>query len=125
MTAKTIYKLTYYQKFLGIALIAFGLPLAIFNKSSESTSMLISGLFILFISSDKIMDERMRSLKITSMYFAFLVSYVFKYISSELVQMHVMSYEMVNINHFILMVFAVANLTYYSRLFFGTNRADD
>lgn len=125
MTTKNVYKLLYYQKFLGIVLIAVGIPISIMNKSSESTSMLIAGLFVLFTSWDKIMDERLQSIKMRSIYFAIVLSYTFKYFSSQLVRLGIISYEMTNINHFILMVFAVANVTYYSRLFFSRNSADD
>lgn len=125
MTAKIFTKLLYYQKFIGIALITVGVPLSIIGKSPESTGMLITGLFILFTSWDKIMDERLISLKTSSIYLAVILSYTFKYISAELVKQHLVSYEMTNINHFLLMVFAVANILYYSRLHLGTNKGND
>jgi hypothetical protein len=125
MATRIIHKLLYYQKFLGLTMIAVGIPISVMSKSSENTSMLIIGLFLLFTSWDKVMDERLASIKATSVYLAIVLSYTFKYMSSELVRQGITSYEMTNINHFILMVFAVANLTYYSRLFLSTNRADD
>jgi hypothetical protein len=125
MAAKVFTKVLYYQKFIGILLIVIGLPMSIISKSPESAKMLIFGLFILFTSWDKIMDERLLSLKMTSIYFAIIVSYSFKMISSELVKQQIFSYELTSINHFIIMVFAVANVTYYSRLYFSTNKGDD
>jgi hypothetical protein len=124
MTAKTFTKVLYYQKFLGIALITIGIPISIISKS-ENMSMLIVGLFVLFTSFDKIMDERLYSLKATSMYIAIIFSYTFKHISTELARQHVVSYEMTNIDHFILMIFAVANITYFSRILFSTSNRND
>lgn len=125
MTAKFFTKILYYQKFIGILLIAIGVPMSIISKSPESAKVLIFGLFTLFTSWDKIMDERLLSLKMTSIYFAIIVSYAFKMISSELVKQQIFSYELTNINHFIIIVFAVANVTYYSRLYFSTIKGDD
>jgi hypothetical protein len=124
MTAKTTSKLLYYQKYLGIALITIGIPISIISKS-ENMSMVISGLFVLFTSFDKIMDERLYSLKATSMYIAIIFSYTFKYISTELARQHIVTYGMTNIDHFIVMIFAVATITYYSRVFFSTINRND
>lgn len=125
MTTKIFTKVLYYQKFIGMLLIAIGIPMLITSKSPESAKVLIFGLFTLFTSWVKIMDERLLSLKMTSIYFAIIVSYAFKMISSELVKQHIFSYELTSINHFIIMVFALANVTYYSRLYFSTNKGDD
>jgi hypothetical protein len=125
MTLKNLYKLLYYQKFMGIGFILLGIPIAIFSKSTESTTMLIVGLFVLFTSWEKIMDERLMSLKTTSIYLAIVLSYTFKYVSSELVKQQLTSYEMTNINHFILLVFASANLIYFGRLLLDSSRGND
>lgn len=125
MITKKFTKILYYQKFIGILLIIIGIPMAIMAKSSGSENVLIYGLFILFTSWDKIMDERLFSLKLTSIYFAIIVSYVFKMINSEIIIPNVFSYELTSINHFIIMVFTLANATYYVRLYLNRNKSDD
>ncbi|RLJ77326.1 hypothetical protein [Pedobacter alluvionis] len=125
MKAKTFTKLLYYQKFIGILLIAIGIPMLISSQSPESTKVLIFGLFILFTSWERIMDERLLSLKMTSIYFAIIIGYTFKMISSELVKQHIFSYELTSIDHFIILIFAVANVTYFSSLYLSKNKGDD
>ncbi|WP_316762230.1 hypothetical protein [Pedobacter aquatilis] len=122
--ATKIYRLLYYQKFIGISLIALGIPLVLMTTPANST-VLISGLFVLFTSWEKVMDERLLAFKTTSLYAAIIISYVFRYASKELAKQQLLDYEMTDIDHFILMVFALANLIYYARLWLGKNSSDD
>lgn len=122
MTAKSFTKALYYQRFIGITLIVLGIPICIVSNAEGATNVLLSGLFVLFTSSERTMDERSMSLKTTSIYMAIIISYVFKVVSSELVKQHISPYELTNINHFLIMIFAIANGLYFSRLYISINR---
>jgi hypothetical protein len=114
-------KIFFYQKPIAIAMIVLGIPIALTSKSTDSTGTLVGGLFLLFITWDKIMDERLISLKATSMYAAIFLSYAFQTITAQLYKQSFISYEMTNINHFMILIFGLANMIYYIRFYASFN----
>lgn len=116
ITSRLIPKIAYYQKYLGILLIIIGLPLIFIDSGTGAEMPLMTGLFIIYISKEKIEDERSVNLKVTSLYFSFFLGYALKLITSNLFSNGVIGWELVEINHFIIFIFAIALITYYVRL---------
>ena len=115
--SKTLHKMLYYQKYLGLILIALGIPTLIFDKSPGAEMPLLVGLFILLVAPEKIQDERVVQIKLTSLYVAFIISYAVKLLTSNLYDHALISFELVEINHFIILMLALTNLIFHVRLF--------
>lgn len=117
VAAKKFIKLLYYQKFLGIFLILIGVPIFFLDSTVGSEMPLMVGLFTVLISTEKREDERSIGLKTTSLYIAFIVCYAIKLVTSNLYSHQILSWQLVEINHFIILVFAVSLMIYYFRLY--------
>ena len=89
----------------------------ILDSSSGSEIPLLVGLFILLVTTDKVEDERSVQIKTTSLYFAFIISYAVKLITSNLHDHSFISFELVNINHFLILTLILANAIFYGRLY--------
>lgn len=115
--SKPALKILYYSKYLGLALITIGIPTIILDNSSGSEIPLLVGLFILLVTTDKTEDERSVQLKTTSLYFAFIISYGAKLITTNLHDHALISFELAEINHFLILTLALANIIFYGRLY--------
>jgi hypothetical protein len=115
--SKTLLKILHLQKYLGLLLIAIGIPTLIIDSSKGSEIPLLVGLFILLVAGEKNQDERVVQIKITSLYFAFIISYGVKLLTSNFYDHAWISFELVEINHFLIMLLALANLIFYARLY--------
>jgi|SRR5215203_3644894 len=115
--SNTLHKVLHYQKYLGLVLIALGIPTLILDNSPGAEMPLLVGLFILLVAPEKIQDERVVQIKLTSLYFAFIISYAVKLLTSNLFDHEVISFELIEINHFMILVLALTNLIFHVRLF--------
>ncbi len=104
-------------KYLGLLLIGVGVVAFLSDKSQGAEIPLLVGLFILFVSKEKIDDERVKILKSSSAYIALILGYGFKLISTNLYSHQAISFQLVEINHFLILVFALAISIYYLRLY--------
>jgi hypothetical protein len=114
---KSLTQKLYYFKFLGLLLIIAGILTMVFDPSQGSEIPLLAGLFITLITSEKIEDERSLLIKTTSLYIAFIISYGVKLLTTNLYAHQIISFELVEINHFLILVLSIANLIFYSRMF--------
>jgi hypothetical protein len=115
--SKTTLKLLYYSKYLGLALIIIGVPTMILDDSSGSEIPLLVGLFTLLVTTNRTEDERSVQIKTTSLYIAFIISYGTKLITSNLHDHALISFELADINHFLILTLALANIIFYSRIY--------
>ncbi|MPR33380.1 hypothetical protein [Salmonirosea aquatica] len=104
-------------KYLGLVLIVMGIVAFFINNAPGSEIPLLVGLFIVFVSKEKIDDERVKILKSSSAYIALVLGYGLKLISTNLYSHQVFSFQLVEINHFLILVFALAISIYYLRLY--------
>lgn len=104
-------------KYLGLLLIGMGVVVFLIDKSQGAEIPLLVGLFIVFVSKEKIDDERVKILKSSSAYIALILGYGFKLISTNLYSHQAISFQLVEINHFLILVFALATSIYYLRLY--------
>jgi len=104
-------------KYSGVLLIAAGIPTLLIDPSPGAEMPLLAGLFILFISREKREDERAVSIKSSSAYIALVLGYGIKLLSTNLYSHKLISYQMTEINHFLILVFAMAIIIYYSRIY--------
>lgn len=104
-------------KYSGLLLIAAGFVTFFTDKSQGSEIPLLVGLFIVFVSKEKIDDERVKILKSSSAYIALILGYGFKLISTNLYSHQAISFQLIEINHFLILVFALAIGIYYLRLY--------
>lgn len=114
---KSSTKVLYYFKFLGLALIIAGIPVMLLDKSSGSEIPLLVGLFMILTGTEKMEDERSLMIKTTSLYIAFIISYGVKLITTNLYSHEIIGFQLVEINHFLILVLSFANAIYYSRMF--------
>lgn len=114
---KAVFRFLHYQKYLALFLILIGIPMMIFRASPGSEIPLMIGLFTLMISLEKTEDERSVNLRTTSLYMAFVLAYTVKIVVSHLHANAWITSELVEINHFIILVMALANCIFYGRLY--------
>jgi hypothetical protein len=120
-TARRLLKVLYYQKFLGMFLIAVGIPMLFFASHDGAEFPMMIGLFTLYTSLEKIEDERSSHLKTSSLYIAFIFGYAIKLLTSNLYKHDFIAVDLIEINHFVILVFALAVSIYYPRLYFVRN----
>ena len=118
---KTKAKSLFYFKFLGLLLIIAGVPVIIFDSSSGAEIPLLVGLFMILVITEKTEDERSWMIKTTSFYIAFILSYGLKLISTNLFSHNIIHFQLVEINHFLILLLALANLIFYSRMYIVRN----
>ena len=110
-------------RYLGLLLTAIGIPVLILDRSTGAEMPLLVGLFILFISKEAREDERAVFIKTSSTYIALILGYGIKLISSNLYAHQLISFQLTEINHFLILVFALAIVIHYSRLYFTFNKS--
>jgi hypothetical protein len=88
-----------------------------FDKSAGSEIPLLVGLFILLVATEINEDERSVHIKTTSLYFAFIISYAVKLLTANFYGHGWIAFELVEINHFMILVLAIANGIYFVRLY--------
>lgn len=111
-TLKLLIKFWHYQRYLGWFLILIGIPIAIFGNEKNADMPLMFGLFTVFTSVEKVEDERSAQLKTTALTIAFMMAYAVKLISSNLFDHGLIPFQLVQINHFIILVLAAAVVIY-------------
>lgn len=104
-------------KYFGLLLIVAGVPTVLLDLSPGSDIPLLVGLFLLFISKERREDERAVTVKTSSAYIALVLSYGIKLLSTNLYSHDIISLQLTEINHFLIMVFAIALILYYTRMF--------
>ena len=114
---KTNLKFIHYSKYLGLVLVIMGIPTMILDNSSGAEIPLLVGLFTLLVTTNKIEDERSVQLKTLSLYIAFIISYAAKLAIANLHDHALVSFELTEINHFLILTLALANSIFYGRLY--------
>ena len=114
---KTTLKIIYYSKYLGLLLVLTGIPTLILDNSAGAELPLLIGLFTLLVTTNKIEDERSIQIKTSSLYIAFVISYALKLIITNLHDHALVTFELVEINHFLILTLALANSIFYGRLY--------
>ncbi|HTN38008.1 MAG TPA: hypothetical protein VL053_13100 [Arachidicoccus sp.] len=105
-------------KYISIFLILFGIIALYTTKSSDAELPLLIGLFTLFISREKREDERSVAVKASSALYALIIAYSLKLIISNLYQHQVIPFDLSSINYFLIVVFSLANIIRFSKLYF-------
>jgi hypothetical protein len=114
--SKSTFKAPRYLKYVGLSLTLIGILTIILDNSQGSEIPLLVGLFVLLVTRDKTDDERSVQIRTTSLYLAFIISYGAKLITTNLHDHALISFELVEINHFLILMLALANVIFYSRL---------
>jgi hypothetical protein len=115
--SQTGIRILHWMKYLGLALIALGIPTIIIDNSPGSELPLLVGLFMLLVATEKDEDERSIQVKTTSLYIAFILSYATKLIVGNLASHQLISFNLVEINHFLILMLTIANVVYYGRMY--------
>lgn len=114
---KTSPKINQYAKYLGLFLVIAGIATMIVDDSYGAEIPLLVGLFILLVTTAKIEDERSIQIKTSSLYIAFIISYAAKLIITNLHDHAFISFELTEINYFLILTLALANTIFYGRLY--------
>jgi hypothetical protein len=104
-------------KMLAVLLVAGGIGAIWFDSSQAAHIPLLVGLFMLLVTSDTVEDERSVQVKTSSLYIAFVLSYGFKLITTNLYQHELISFSFIEIDHFLILVLGLANGIFYGRLY--------
>lgn len=115
-------KMFYYQKYLGVFLVLIGIPLFFLAPSAQANFTLMIGFYILFTSMEKVEDERSLNTKMSSLYIAFIVAYTIQILTRILHSWEVIPIKLTEIDHFIILVLALATALHYGRLYLPKNR---
>jgi hypothetical protein len=108
-----------FQKYIAIFGTTLGIIVLIMGNTALAIVYLVPGLFLLLTVTEKIADERSISLKFSSLYLALILAYTIKLIISFLYMNQFISFNMSDVNHFIILLLAIANTIYYLRLYSG------
>lgn len=118
-------KALHYSKYLGLLLILIGIPTIILDNSSGSDLPLLVGLFILLITTGRTEDERSVQIKTTSLYAAFIISYGIKLITTNLFNHRLISFELTEINQFLILTLAIANILFTADCMFSDDESNE
>jgi hypothetical protein len=106
------------SKYLAFLLILFGVVTLWTEQSDGAELPLLVGLFMLFVSRTTLEDERTVILKSSSAYIALVIGYGFKLLATNLYSHQLISFHLTEINHFLILVFVLANSIFYLRFYF-------
>jgi xanthine/uracil permease len=104
-------------KLASLVLVTIGIIVLCFDPRTGAELPLLIGLFMGFVSRDKMEDERAVHLKTSSAYISLVVGYGFKLLTSNLYDHKLISFQLSEINHFLILVFGFATILYYSRVY--------
>lgn len=110
-------KLLHFSKYLALILIGVGIPTMLIDTSPGAQIPLLVGLFTLLVTTNKIEDERSVQLRTTSLYIAFIIAYGVKLLTTNLHDHQMISFEFVEIDHFLILLLFLANSIFYGRLY--------
>ena len=116
--ANSFLNIAHYSRYLGVLLLILGIPTMILDSSSGAEIPLLVGLSILLVTTSKNEDERSTQIKTSSLYMAFIISYGLKLVITNLHDHVMISFELTEINHFLILTLGLANAIYYGRLYF-------
>ena len=103
---------------VAIVLIIAGIGVMMRDPSSGHEIVLLAGLFMLYVVKPKGYDERTVQIKAGSAYYALILGYGIKLLSSNLYSHKIIPVQLTEINHFLILVFAIALVLYYGILYF-------
>ncbi|MCF0072703.1 hypothetical protein LZD49_19640 [Dyadobacter sp. CY261] len=107
-------------KLASVVLVTIGAIVLFSDPHAGAELPLLIGLFMGFVSRDKMEDERALHLKTSSAYVSLVVGYSLKLLTSNLYDHKLIRFQLSEINHFLILVFAMAIILYYSRVYLST-----
>ncbi|QJB31974.1 hypothetical protein HF329_11795 [Chitinophaga oryzae] len=102
---------------IGLLLVAVGIPVFLFSGSVNAELPLLIGLFTLFISNQAKEDERSGAIRSSSAFIALVIGYSLHLVMNNLFQHQLIAIRLTTVNSFLIIVFALANIIRYSRLY--------
>lgn len=102
---------------ISLLLIVVGVPVFLYSKSVNAEFPLLIGLFTLFISGQHKEDERSVYIRSSSAFIALVIGYTLHMVTNNLFQHQMTGSHLTSINSFLVMVFALANVIRYARLY--------
>lgn len=104
-------------KVLGLLAVISGIVVLMIDETRGAELPLLAGLFILLVSHEVREDERSASLKASSTQMALIIGYAISLLSTKLYDHQVINVQLIAINHFLILVFALALIIYNIRLY--------
>jgi hypothetical protein len=106
-----------FTKYIGFCLIILGgFNIFIYHLVAAEIPLLV-GLFMVFISKQNREDERVVTIRSSSAYIALIIGYAIKLLLTNFYSHQIISFELVSINYFLIIVFSLANIIKYLRLY--------
>lgn len=103
--------------YIGLFLIVAGIPILFTSKSINAEFPLLIGLFTLFISNQAREDERSAAIRSSSAFIALVLGYMLHLVVNNLYQHQLIAVNLTSVNSFLIVVFSLANIIRYSRLY--------
>ena len=93
------------------------------DQSPMAETPLLVGLFTFLITKGARQDERSLGIKMSSTYIALILAYAIKIITANLHTHQLLTVQLTEINHFLILVFSLAIVIYYCRMYINFNKA--
>lgn len=107
-------------KLLSLLLVCFGIGMLVLDGSPGAELPLLVGLFMAFVTREKFEDERTLQLKSSSAYAALVLGYGISLLVTNLYDHQLIRFQLIDINHFLILVFALALALFRTRLYLSS-----
>lgn len=106
-------------KYLGLAMIAAGIPILWMNHAQTGAELpLITGLFLVFFTREKTEDERAQSLRANALMLSFALGYIIEVTTAYLHDKGLLNFQLSTPRYFIILVLIMSILIFYTKLLF-------
>ncbi|CAL1520245.1 hypothetical protein [Chitinophaga sp. MM2321] len=106
-------------KYFALGFIVAGIPVFMINHMQPGSELLImTGLFLLFFSKEKVEDERAGKLRTEALMVSFAVGYLLELLLAYLHNKEVTGFDLQHTPYFIMFVLVLAIIIFYTRTFF-------
>lgn len=109
-----------FTKYVGAALVLTGIPLLITQHGAFGAELpLITGLFLIFFTKEKMEDERAQQLRTNALMISFVIGYLFEITTTYLHSKGWLGFDLQHPRYFVIFVLGLGIIIFYTRLFFS------
>lgn len=106
-------------KVFGLVLTIIGILILITAKSHFGAELpLMTGLFIIFFTKEKVEDERAQQIRSRAIMISFAAGYIFEVVTTYLYSEKIIGFHLTHPRYFIIFVLALAIIIFYAGILF-------
>lgn len=107
------------SKYVGIALAIIGIPVLFIAQFSAGAELpLMTGLFLILFTKEKVEDERAQQLRSKAIMIGFAAGYILEVITAYLYERKMIDFHFQHPRYFIIFVLALSIIIFYAKLLF-------